>query len=137
MAGQQAQITEEVIMKGACSLLAAGTLLCLLTNTALADDNSISSEARQNHSLLSIWDKPAFSPAPNKGLVPRPDSRPAKGQQVDFLLLRPDRQDVGPLLAQKGNSLASSATRPLQIDDYLTAAPGWRRWGAAPDQSGG
>jgi hypothetical protein len=87
MAGQQAQITkEEAIMKGACSLLAAGTLLCLLTNTALADDNSISSEARQNHSLLSIWDKPAFSPAPSMGQVPWLDSRPEKGERVDFLL---------------------------------------------------
>ena len=102
-------------MKGACSLLAAGTLLCLLTNTALADDNSISSEARQNHSLLSIWDKPAFSPAPNKGLVPRPDSRPAKGQQVDFLL-NPDLQSLGPLLAQKGSSPASSEAAPVQAD---------------------
>jgi hypothetical protein len=116
MAGQQAQITkEEAIMKGACSLLAAGTLLCLLTNTALADDNSISSEARQNHSLLSIWDKPAFSPAPSTGLVPRFDSRPAKGEQVDFLL-RPDLQKFGPLLAQRGSRPASSGAAPLQAD---------------------
>jgi hypothetical protein len=102
-------------MKGACSLLAAGTLLCLLTNTALADDNSISSEARQNHSLLSIWDKPAFSPAPSMGQVPWLDSRPAKGERVDFLL-RPDLQGVGPLLAQKGSLPASSEAAPLQAD---------------------
>jgi hypothetical protein len=51
-------------MKGVFPLLAAGTLLCLLTNGALAYDNSTNSEAaRQHHSLLSIWDKPAFSPA--------------------------------------------------------------------------
>jgi hypothetical protein len=116
MAGQQAQITkEEAIMKGAFSLLAAGTLLCLLTSTALADDNSISSEARQNHSLLSIWDKPAFAPAPSMRLVPRFDSRPAKGEQVDFLL-RPDLQSVGPLLAQKGSWPASSEAAPVQMD---------------------
>jgi hypothetical protein len=115
MAGQQAQITEEVIMKGACSLLAAGTLLCLLTNTALADDNSISSEARQNHSLLSIWDKPAFSPAPSMGQVPWLNSRPEKGERVDFLL-RPDLQGVGPLLAQKGSLPANSEAAPLQMD---------------------
>jgi hypothetical protein len=116
MAGQQAQITKkEAIMKRACSLLAAGTLLCLLTNPALADDNSISSEARQNHSLLSIWDKPAFSSAPSMGLVPWLDSRPAKGQQVDFLL-RPDLQNVGPLLAQKGSWPASSEAAPVQAD---------------------
>jgi hypothetical protein len=111
----KAQITEEVIMKGACSLLAAGTLLCLLANPALADDNSISSEARQNHSLLSIWDKPAFSPAPYIGEVPRLDSRRTKGQRLDFLL-RPDQQNVGPLLAQKGSSPASSEAAPLQAD---------------------
>ena len=111
-------------MKGACSLLAAGTLLCLLTNTALADDNSISSEARQNHSLLSIWDKPAFSPAPSMGQVPWLDSRPEKGERVDFLL-RPDLQGVGPLLAQKGSLPASSEAAPLQADrrDYLTPPP--------------
>ena len=102
-------------MKGACSLLAAGTLLCLLANPALADDNSISSEARQNHSLLSIWDKPAFSPAPSMGQVPWLDSPPAKGERVDFLL-RPDLQGVGPLLAQKGSLPASSEAAPLQAD---------------------
>jgi hypothetical protein len=100
MAGQQAQnIKEEAIMKGVFSLLAAGTLLCQLTNTALAYDNSTNSEAaRQDHSLLSIWDKPAFSPAPQIGQLPGLGSRPAKGQRVDFLL-RPDLQNVGPLLA--------------------------------------
>ena len=102
-------------MKGAFSLLAAGTLLCLLTSTALADDNSISSEARQDHSLLSIWDKPAFSPAPSMGQVPWLDSRPAKGERVDFLL-RPDLQKFGPLLAQKGSRPASSGAAPLQAD---------------------
>src|SRR5580704_14224584 len=117
MAGQQAQITkEEAIMKGACSLLAAGTLLCLLTNTALADDKSTNSEAaRQDHSLLSIWDKPAFSPAPSMGQVPWLDSRPEKGERVDFLL-RPDLQSVGPLLAQKGSWPANSEAAPLQMD---------------------
>jgi hypothetical protein len=116
MAGQQAQTTkEEAIMKGVFSLLAAGTLLCLLTNPALADDNSISPEARQNHSLLSIWDKPAFSPAPSMGQVPWLDSRPAKGERVDFLL-RPDLQKFGPLLAQKGSRPASSGAAPLQAD---------------------
>jgi hypothetical protein len=117
MAGQQAQITkEEAIMKSVFSLLAAGTLLCLLTNTALAVDNSTNSEAaRQDHSLLSIWDRPAFSPAPSTGLVPWLDSRPAKGQRVDFLL-RPDLQKFGPLLAQKGSRPASSAAAPLQVD---------------------
>ena len=103
-------------MKGVFSLLAAGTLLCLLTNSALADDNSTNSEAaRRDHSLLSIWDKPAFSPAPSMGLVPRLDSRPAKGQQVDFLL-RPDLQNVGPLLAQKGSWPANSEAAPVQPD---------------------
>jgi|ERR1700733_6902224 hypothetical protein len=117
MAGQQAQITkEEAIMKGACSLLAAGTLLCLLTNTALAVDKSTNSEAaRQDHSLLSIWDKPAFSPAPSMGQVPWLDSRPAKGERVDFLL-RPDLQSIGPSLAQKGSWPASSEAGPVQAD---------------------
>jgi hypothetical protein len=101
-------------MKGAFSLLAAGTL-CLLTSTALADDNSISSEARQNHSLLSIWDKPAFAPAPSTGSVPWLDSRPGKGEQVDFLL-RPDLQSTGPLLAQKGSWPASSEAVHHQAD---------------------
>jgi hypothetical protein len=99
---------KEAIMKGAFSLLAAGTLLCLLTNTALADDNSPNSDAaRQDHSLLSIWDKSAFAPAPYMGQVPWLDSRPAKGDRVDFLL-RPDLQSIGPLLAQKGSWPASS-----------------------------
>jgi hypothetical protein len=117
MAGQQAQITkEEAIMKGVFSFLAAGTLLCLLTNTALADENSTNSEAaRRNHSLLSIWDKPAFSPAPYMGQVPWLDSRPAKGERVDFLL-RPDLQSVGPLLAQKDSWPASSEATPVQAD---------------------
>jgi hypothetical protein len=117
LAGQKAQITkEEAIMKGVFPLLAAGTLLCLLTNGALAYDNSTNSEAaRQNHSLLSIWDKPAFSPAPYIGEVPRLDSRRTKGQRLDFLL-RPDQQNVGPLLAQKGSSPASSEAAPLQAD---------------------
>ena len=103
-------------MKGVFSLLAAGTLLCLLTNTALADDKSTNSEAaRQDHSLLSIWDKPAFSPAPSMGQVPWLDSRPEKGERVDFLL-RPDLQSVGPLLAQKGSWPANSEAAPLQAD---------------------
>ena len=102
-------------MKGACSLLATGTLLCLLTNTALADDNSISSEARQNHSLLSIWDKPGFSPAPSMGQVPWLNSRPAKGQRVDFLL-SPNLQSIGPLLAQKGSWPARSEAASVQAD---------------------
>jgi hypothetical protein len=102
-------------MKSAFSLLAAGTLLCLLTNTALADDNSISSEARQNHSVLSIWDKPAFSPEPSTGNLPWLDSRPAKGDRVDFLLT-PDLQNLGPLLAQKGGWPASSEAIPLRAD---------------------
>ena len=103
-------------MKGVFSLLAAGTLLCLLTNTALADDTSSNSEAaRQDHALLSIWDKPAFSPAPSMGPVPWLGSRPAKGQHVDFLL-RPDRQNVGPLFAQKGGRPASSEGAPVHAD---------------------
>jgi hypothetical protein len=107
---------EETIMKGVSSLLAAGTLLCLLTNTAFAYDNSKNSEAaRQDHSPLSIWDKPAFSPAPYIGQVPGLDSRPAKGQRLDFLL-RPDQQKVGPLLALKGSSPTSSEGAPLQAD---------------------
>jgi hypothetical protein len=85
-------------MKGVFSFLVSGTAVCLLTNTALAGDNSISAEARQHHSVLSIWDKPAFSPVPNRVSAPQ-HSRPAKGQQVDFLL-RPDLQSIGPLLAQ-------------------------------------
>jgi hypothetical protein len=101
-------------MKGVFSLVAAGTFLCLLTNTALADDNSINSEAAR-HSLLSIWDKPAFSPAPYTGLVPWLDSRPAKGQRVDFLL-SPNLQSIGPLLAQKGSWPASSDAAPHQAD---------------------
>jgi hypothetical protein len=116
MAGQQAQMFKEAIMKGVFSFSAAGTLLCLLTNTALAYDNSTNSEAaRQHHSLLSIWDKPAFSPAPYIEEVPRLDSRRTKGQRLDFLL-RPDQQNVGPLLAQKGSSPASSEAAPLQAD---------------------
>jgi hypothetical protein len=103
-------------MKGVSSLLAAGTLLCLLTNTALAYDNSTNSEAaRQDHSLLSIWDKPAFSPAPYIGQVPGLNSRPAKGQRVDFLL-RPDLQNAGPLLAQQDNRPANSEAAPTQAD---------------------
>ena len=103
-------------MRGAFSLLAAGTLLCLLTNTALADDNSIDSEAaRRDHSLLSIWDKPAFSPAPFTGRVPWLNSRPAKGERVDFLL-SPTLQSVGPLLAQKGSWPSSSDAAPVQAD---------------------
>jgi hypothetical protein len=109
-------MSKEAIMKGVFSFLAAGTLLCLLTNTALGYDNSTNSEAaRQHHSLLSIWDKPAFSPAPYTELVPSPDSRPAKGQHVDFLL-RPDLQNGGPLLAQKDSWPASSGAAPLQAD---------------------
>lgn len=103
-------------MKGVFSLLAAGTLLCLLTYTALADDTSTNSEAaRQDHAMLSIWDKPAFSPAPYTGPVPWLNSRPTKGQHVDFLL-QPDLQSVGPLLAQKDSWPASSEAAPLQAD---------------------
>jgi hypothetical protein len=102
-------------MKAVFSLLVSGTFLCVLTNTALAHDNSISSEARQDHSLLSIWDKPAFSPAPYRDSVPWLDSRPAKGQQVDFLLT-PKLESIGPLLAQKDSFPASSGAAPLQAD---------------------
>jgi hypothetical protein len=103
-------------MKGVFSLLAAGTLLCPLTDMTLAYDNSTNSEAaRQDHSLLSIWDKPAFSPAPQIVQPSGLDSRRAKGQRVDFLL-RPDVQNVGPLLAQKGSWPASSEAAPLPAD---------------------
>lgn len=95
-------------MKGVFSLVAAGTFLCLLTNTASANDASLNAEAaRQDHSLLSIWDKPAFAPAPYMGQVPWLDSRPTKGERVDFLL-RPELQSTGPLLAQQGSRPASS-----------------------------
>jgi hypothetical protein len=116
-------------MKGVFSLLAAGTFLCLLTNTALADDNSINSEpARQ--SLLSIWDKPAFSPAPDMGLVPWPNSRPAKGQRVDFLL-SPNLQSIGPNLAQKDSWPARSDPALIKRTDAITSrrhhdGDGWR-----------
>jgi hypothetical protein len=107
---------EETIMKRIFSLLAGGAFVCALTNTALSHDNSISSEARQDHhSLLSIWDKPAFSPVPDRDSVPWLDSRPAKGEHVDFLL-RPDLQNVGPLLAQKDSWPAGSGAAPLQAD---------------------
>src|SRR5690348_16218161 len=87
-------------MKGALSLAGSGVVLCLLTNPGLAYDNSNNAEAaRLDHSLLSIWDKPAFSPAPYTDLVPWLDSRPAKGPQVDFLL-SPNSKSNGSLLAQ-------------------------------------
>jgi hypothetical protein len=102
-------------MRALFSLLVSGMFLCVLTNTALAHDNSISSEARQDHSLLSIWDKPAFSPAPDRDLVPWLDSRPAKGEHVDFLL-SPKSESIGPLLAQKGSWPASSEAASRQAD---------------------
>jgi hypothetical protein len=103
-------------MRSMFSFVAAGTFLCLLTNAALADDTSINSEAaRQDHSLLSIWDKPAFAPAPNTGQVPWLEFHPAKGDRVDFLL-RPDLQSIGPVLAQKGSWPASSQAPPVQAD---------------------
>ena len=103
-------------MKGVISFMTAGTFLCLLTQTALAGDTLTNSEAaRQDHSPLSIWDKPAFAPAPYMGQVPWLDSRPAKGDRVDFLL-RPDLQGTGPLLAQQGTWPASSEGAPQQAD---------------------
>jgi hypothetical protein len=88
-------------MKGPLSLAGLGLFLCLLTNPGFARDNSNNSEAaRLDHSLLSIWDKPAFSPAPYTDLVPWLDLRCAKGPQVDFLL-SPNLESTGSLLAQK------------------------------------
>jgi hypothetical protein len=107
---------EEAIMKRVFSLLASAAFLCVLTNTALADDNSIGSKAaREDHALLSTWDKPAFSPAPYMDSVPWLDSRPAKGQHVDFLLT-PKLESIGPLLAQKGRWPASSEAALRQAD---------------------
>jgi hypothetical protein len=98
-------------MKSVAWLVVAGTFLCLLNNMGLAHDTSINSEAaRHDHSLLPIWDKPAFAPAPDIGQVPRLD-RPAKGDRVDFLL-RPELQRTGPLLAQQGNWPANSEHAP-------------------------
>lgn len=74
-----------------------------------------SEAARQDHSLLSIWDKPAFSPAPYMDAVPWLNSRPANGQQVDFLL-SPNLESFGPLLAQKGNRPTMSEATPQQAD---------------------
>jgi hypothetical protein len=115
MARQQAHMTKEEAMKRVFSLLASAAFLCVLTNTALADDNSIGSQAREDHSLLSTWDKPAFSPAPYMDSVPWLDSRPAKGQHVDFLM-SPKLESIGPLLAQKGSWPASSEAAPRQAD---------------------
>jgi hypothetical protein len=104
---------EEAIMKRVFSLLASAAFLCVLTNTALADDNSIGSKAaREDHALLSTWDKPAFSPAPYMDSVPWLDSR---GQHVDFLL-SPKLESIGPLLAQKGRWPASSEAALRQAD---------------------
>jgi hypothetical protein len=105
---------EEAIMKRVFSLLASAAFLCVLTNMALADDNSIQA-AGEDHSLLSTWDKPAFSPTPYMDSVPWLDSRPAKGQHVDFLL-SPKLESIGPLLAQKGSWPASSEAAPRRAD---------------------
>ena len=90
-------------MKSVLSLLAAGALLCLPTTTALAQNDTSPSQARRDHSLLSIWDKPAFSPAPYTGQVPWLDSHATKGQHIDFLL-SPEVEKLGPLVAQRGSS---------------------------------
>ena len=89
-------------MKSALLLAGFGLFLWQLTSPAFAHDNSNNFEAPGlDHSLLSIRDKPAFSPAPYTDLVPWLDSRPAKGPQVDFLL-SPNLESTGSLLAQKG-----------------------------------
>jgi hypothetical protein len=122
-------------MKGVFSFLAAGTLLCLLTNTALADDTATNSEAaRQDHSLLSIWDKPAFSPAPYIGEVPGLDSRRAKGQRLFPSEAQPaERWPVarseGQLAGEfRGRAASSGLTRLPHAAATMAAAP---------DQSGG
>jgi hypothetical protein len=53
------------MMKGVFSLAASGAFLCLLTNAALADESAPPRAPGQDRSLLSTWDKPAFSPGPS------------------------------------------------------------------------
>jgi hypothetical protein len=90
-------------MKCVLSAAGLGVFLCLLTNPAFAHENSNNSEAaRLDQSLLSIWDKPAFSPVPYMDLVPWLDSLTTKGPQIDFLL-SPNWESSGSFLAQKGS----------------------------------
>jgi hypothetical protein len=86
------------MMKGVFSLLASGAFLCLLTNTALADESVLPQAPGPDRSLLSTWDKPAFSPVPYTEGAPWLGSRTAKGDHVDFLL-SPNFQSLGPVLA--------------------------------------
>ncbi len=90
------------MMKGVFSLLASGAFLCLLTTAALTDESVSPQASGPDRSLLSTWDKPAFSPAPYTEGAPWLGSRPAKGEQVDFLL-GPNFPNLGPMLAKKGS----------------------------------
>jgi hypothetical protein len=64
------------MLKGFFSLLASGAFLCLLTNTTLADGSVPPQAPGPDRSLLSTWDKPAFSPVPHSEGVPWLGSRP-------------------------------------------------------------
>jgi hypothetical protein len=90
------------MMKGVFSLLASGAFLCLLTNTTLADESVLPQVRGPDRSLLSTWDKPAFSPVPYTEGAPWLGSRPAKGDHVDFLL-SPNFQSLAPVLANQGD----------------------------------
>jgi hypothetical protein len=90
------------MMKGVFSLLASGAFLCLLTNTTIADEGVLPQGPGPDRSLLSTWDKPAFSPVPRTKGVPWRGSRPAKGEHVDFLF-GPNFQNFGPILSNKVN----------------------------------
>jgi hypothetical protein len=98
---------EETMMKGVFSLVVSGAFLCLLTNTALAYESEPPQAPGPDRSLLSTWDKPAFSPVPHSE-GPRLGSRPAKGVHVDFLL-SPDFQKLGPMLARTNSEVATQA----------------------------
>jgi hypothetical protein len=82
--------------------VASGAFLCLLTNTALADESVPQQAPGQDRSLLSTWDKPAFAPGPYLRAAPWLGTRPTKGEHVDFLL-SPDFKKLGPTLAKKGS----------------------------------
>jgi hypothetical protein len=107
--GQQQLVTEvftmeEEMIRGLFAVLIWSTFVCSLANAALADGGAIApGREDQDRSLLAIWDKPAFSPGLDQNTVPWLNSRPAvKGQKID-LLLSPNVESFGPLVAQHAN----------------------------------
>jgi hypothetical protein len=90
------------MMKGVYALIASAAFLHLMTNPALTDESARPQAPGPDRSLLSTWDKPAFSPPSYTEQAPWLGSRPAKGEHVDFLS-SPNFQKLGPILANKGN----------------------------------